>query len=181
MRLPYRDLHTDRLLLRRPREGDAPLVFESFGSDPEVTRYLTWMPHKGIADAEAALAARLERLARGSEYSWILELSTPPRVIGLISLWLEADSAEVGFVLARPEWNQGLGTEALLAVTHWALSSPGVTQVWASCDVENEASARVLEKAGFARCGECDRLVVRPNLGPEPRPSLLFSTRGAAV
>ena len=56
MRLAYRDLPTARLLLRRPMPSDAPLVFSSFGSDPEVTRYLSWSPHETLAEAEAALA-----------------------------------------------------------------------------------------------------------------------------
>ena len=54
MRLPYRDLETGRLLLRRPRDGDALGVFESYGRDPEVTRYLTWPPHGSLDDAEDA-------------------------------------------------------------------------------------------------------------------------------
>jgi RimJ/RimL family protein N-acetyltransferase len=49
-----------------------------------------------------------------------------------------------------------------------------VARVWATCDVENRASKRVLEKAGFAPKGRFERDVVRPNLSAEPRPSLLF-------
>jgi RimJ/RimL family protein N-acetyltransferase len=179
MRLPYRDLRTDRLILRRPREGDAPLIFESFGSDPEVTRFLTWRPHGAIADAEVALAERIERLVQGIEYSWVLELSDSRRLVGMISAWIDEGGAELGFVLGRSHWNQGLSTEAVLSVTEWALGSPAVSQVWATCDAENLASARVLEKAGFADCGRYERQVIRPNLGPDARPSLLFRIQSA--
>lgn len=181
MRCLLRDLRTDRLLLRRPREGDALLVFESFGRDPEVTRYLTWRPHKALADAEAALAARIGRLADGTEYSWILELSTTQAVVGLTSAWVENEAAEVGFVIARPFWNQGLATEAVRAVTAWALSSSSIMRVWATCDVENYASARVLQKAGFVSQGAFERPIVRPNISLEPRPSLLFSQHRSAA
>src|SRR5262245_12347733 len=141
----YRELRSDRLLLRRPRESDASAVFESFTADPEVTRFLTWAPHKSIAEAEAALTKRLERLADGVEYSWLIESHGTHRVVGVISAWLEGDAAELGFVLARSAWNQGLATEAALIVRDWVLGSPGVSHVWATCDVENRASARVLE------------------------------------
>jgi len=150
-------------------------VFASFGSDAEVTRYLTWAPHEAVADAEAALAERLARLAAGTEYSWILEGPSSPEVAGLISLWLDSEGAEVGFVLARRHWNLGLMTEALRAVAAWAWECPAVTRIWATCDVENVGSGRVLEKAGFVAHGEFARRIVRPNLGPEPRPSLLFT------
>jgi RimJ/RimL family protein N-acetyltransferase len=179
MELHYRDLQTERLLLRRPRQGDARLVYDSFASDLEVTRYLTWRPHESIADAEAALASRLDRLDRGVEYSWLLERSGSRDVLGLISVWLLADAAEVGFVLARAYWRQGFMTEAVEAVTSWALAASGVHEVFGTCDVENVASARLLEKAGYASQGQCGRRIVRPNLGPDPRPSLLFVRRGA--
>jgi RimJ/RimL family protein N-acetyltransferase len=174
MAVHYRELRTDRLLLRSPRQGDAPALFVAFGADPEVTRYLTWRPHN-IADAEAALNARLERLASGIEYSWMIELHEPRRPVGIISAWLEGDAAEVGFVVARSCWNQGLATEAVLTVRDWALASPEVSRVWATCDLENRASARVLDKAGFTNLGPFEREIVRPNLDPRPRPSLLFS------
>jgi RimJ/RimL family protein N-acetyltransferase len=175
MRLEYRELRTDRLLLRRPRPGDASAVFESFGADPEVTRFLTWTPHKSIAEAEAALAARLERLADGVEYSWMIESLAAHSLVGVVSAWVEDGAAELGFVLARSAWGQGLATEAVLVVKDWALASPAVSRVWATCDVDNRASGRVLEKAGLTNFGLFDREIVRPNLGPRPRPSLLFA------
>ena len=176
MTLSYQDLRTERLLLRRPGEHDVPLVFESFGADPEVMRYLAWRPHGSLADARAALTARLERLAQDVEYSWILELTATCRAVGMVSAWLEIDAAELGFALERAHWNQGLATEAVSAVTRWALGSAGLSRVWATCDVENRASVRVLEKAGLQNLGRFERGIVRPNLSPEPRPSLLFSS-----
>ena len=48
-------------------------------------------------------------------------------------------------------------TEVVRAVTDWALAQPEVHRVWAVCDVENLASARVMEKAGMAREGKLRR------------------------
>jgi RimJ/RimL family protein N-acetyltransferase len=64
----------------------------------------------------------------------------------------------------------------VVAVTEWALAEAGITRVWATCDVENVASARVLEKAGLIARGVFERAILRPNLAPIPRPSLLFET-----
>ena len=41
-----RKLETERLLLRRFTVDDAPQMFRNYASDPEVTKYLTWAPHK---------------------------------------------------------------------------------------------------------------------------------------
>ncbi|MEN8159047.1 MAG: GNAT family N-acetyltransferase [Myxococcota bacterium] len=170
--LAWEALATPRLRLRRPRVADAALVFEAFGHDPEVMRFLAWRPHASLADAEAALGRRIERLANGVEYSWILEAEGA--AVGMISAWRDGAALELGFVLTRSAWGRGLMTEAARAVVDWAIGA-GVRRVWATCDVENGASARVLSKAGLAPQGPFERPVVRPNLSSGPRPSLLFS------
>ncbi len=175
----YRDLRTHRLVLRRPEKDDAARIFRTFGSDPEVTRFLTWRPHRSIADAEAAIAQRIHRLNDGSEYSWIVQRADHREPIGIVSAWFAGGCAELGFVLARAFWGLGLMTEAVLAVTEWVLTSEDVTRVWATCDLENLASARVLEKTGLIKRGVFEREIVRPNLSPIPRPSLLFESAAA--
>jgi RimJ/RimL family protein N-acetyltransferase len=181
LRPAYRELETHRLTLRRPVEDDATRLFRAFGSDPEVTRFLTWRPHRSIADAEAAIAQRIQRLSDGTEYSWIVERAGHREAIGIVSAWFSGAEAELGFVLARSHWGQGLMTEAVAAVTEWALSSPGIKRTWATCDVDNLASARVLEKAGLVKCGGFERQIVRPNLSSLPRPSLLFEAWNPAA
>jgi RimJ/RimL family protein N-acetyltransferase len=173
----YTDLHTPRLRLCEPSLEDAERVFAGFGWDAEVTRYLTWRPHEVLEDAQRAMRARIERLADGVEYSWTIVLADTNELVGIISAWPEGDAVELGFVLARPHWGRGLMTEAVRAVTNWSLETPGVSRAWATTDVENGASARVLEKSGYARRGLFEREIVRPNLDPKPRPSLLFELR----
>jgi RimJ/RimL family protein N-acetyltransferase len=138
-------------------------------------RFLSWRPHASLADAEAAVERRLERLENGVEYSWILEDGASGAAVGLISGWLEGDAFELGFVLVRACWRKGLMSEAAAAVSDWAFGTGAVRRVWAACDAENRASARVLEKAGLGARGPWQGGIVRPNLGPEPRPSLHFS------
>ena len=175
--LDWHELRTPRLYLRRPRASDAELIFTGFGADPEVMRFLRWRPHASLATAEAAIARRLERLENGVEYSWVLEAMESGDAVGLVSGWREGDALELGFSLAQPFWSRGLMTEAVSAVRDWALGA-GLRRVWATCDVENRASARVLEKAGLEPRGGFERGIVRPNLGPDPRPSLYFSREG---
>ncbi|MGH7912152.1 MAG: GNAT family N-acetyltransferase [Candidatus Dormibacteraceae bacterium] len=72
---------------------------------------------------------------------------------------------EIGYGLAAPSRNQGLGTELVRAITGWLLTQPGVNAVRAHTLPDNRASRRVLERAGFSARGfdggellyECDR------------------------
>jgi RimJ/RimL family protein N-acetyltransferase len=50
-----------------------------------------------------------------------------------------------------------------------------IYRVWATCDVENLASAHVLEKAGMQKEGILRRYILHPNISPEPRDSYCYS------
>jgi RimJ/RimL family protein N-acetyltransferase len=66
-------------------------------------------------------------------------------------------------------------TEALKGIIDWALGRSEVFRVWAVCDVDNLASARVMEKAGMKREGRLCRWSVHPNLSAQPRDSYCYS------
>lgn len=76
---------------------------------------------------------------------------------------------ELGYVLARLFWRKGLMTEAVRGVIDWAFAQPQIYHVAAVCDVENVASARVMEKAGMKREGVLKRYTLHPNVSDEPR------------
>jgi RimJ/RimL family protein N-acetyltransferase len=65
-------------------------------------------------------------------------------------------------------------SEAVLVVVDWALAQPGVFRVWSVTDVDNGASARVLEKVGMQREGLLRRWMMHPGVGPEPRDCWCF-------
>ena len=58
-------------------------------------------------------------------------------------------SAEIGYWLGEPFWGRGIATEALAAMTRYAIDTHGLTRVFAVPFAHNVASCRVLEKAGF--------------------------------
>lgn len=62
-------------------------------------------------------------------------------------------AVEIGYGINPSYHNRGYATEMVQALTEWALSQPDVNRVVAECRVDNFASIRVLEKAGFKRTG----------------------------
>lgn len=165
---------TERLTLRPPRRQDAPAVFARYARDPEVTRYLTWRTHESLAQSERFVDACVAAWGKGRG-PWVLTRTGDDSAIGMIDLRIEVCRAELGYVLARSEWGRGLMSEAAAAVVELALAEPGIYRAWAVCDVDNRASARVLEKAGMALEARLRRYAVHPNLGREPRDVLLFA------
>jgi ribosomal-protein-alanine N-acetyltransferase len=171
-RLPLPEtLETERLLLRRPRLADAPVVLEAWGQDPEVTRYIGWETHRTVADSEAYLTAQEEAWSKGEGHrAWLIEERSAPHPVGAIGITFEGAGlrAWLGYVLARRCWGRGLMTEALVEVSRASFGlAPRLHRLWAVCDVENAASARVLEKAGYAFEGVLRAWALAPNLDAE--------------
>ena len=164
-----REITTERLLLRAPVPEDAQRIFASYAQDMEVARYLTWRPSKKLADAEHHIHDRILAWRRGNICAWSIIETKRDLLIGMIELRVKDGVADAGYVVARSEWGKGYATEALVAVIDAGLALPEINGVAAVCDVENLASARVMEKAGMVRDGVLKRHMVHPNILDEPR------------
>ncbi len=96
---------------------------------------------------------------------------------------------DIGYVLARDAWGQGFATEAARALIAFGFDRLALHRIWATCDVDNVASARVLEKLGMRREGHLRQSVRRRGewrdcylyaiLEPEWRPELGPTDAGA--
>jgi len=166
---------TPRLTLRPPRLTDAESIYEEYAADPEVTRYLIWSPHKSIEDTRAFLETGLVERRRRPEEPFVITLTGVDRAIGMIAYRHNGHKADIGYVLGRRHWGRGIMTEAGRAVVEQVFAIPGVQRVWATCDVENVGSARVLEKIGMTREGILRRWIVHPAISDEPRDSLVYA------
>jgi aminoglycoside 6'-N-acetyltransferase len=61
--------------------------------------------------------------------------------------------AEIGFTLSADRQRLGFGREAVTRLLDHLFTDRGLHKVSAECDARNEASARLLERVGFAREG----------------------------
>lgn len=77
--------------------------------------------------------------------------------IGLFHLDWEVGSGEIGYGVRSDQRGSGYATEALAAVSAWALKTGGLQRVWLTANTDNLASVRVAEKAGFHREGTLRR------------------------
>ena len=66
----------------------------------------------------------------------------------------EKGEVEIGYGISEEYSGRGYATEAVAALTAWALCQPGVSAVTAETAPDNAASQRVLKKAGFLPTGE---------------------------
>ncbi|HEX5042114.1 MAG TPA: GNAT family N-acetyltransferase [Candidatus Polarisedimenticolaceae bacterium] len=171
---PPSTMRTERLSLRRPRGSDVEAVF-AYASDPQVVRFMDFPRHRTKETAEAWLAGCQQAWTSGEEFTWLITLPPGDEAIGALACRLRGEDLDFGYILAREHWGRGYATEAARALVQWAWSAPGIRRVWATCDAENAASVRVLEKLGLRRDGLLPGGLVRPELGAEPRPALVYA------
>jgi RimJ/RimL family protein N-acetyltransferase len=172
---PPKILKTERLRLRKAKLADAEAIFRQYAQDPEVTKYVSWRAHQSLDETREYVHMCLLAWDVGKAFHWVIERADDKQVIGMIIARVNAEKWELGYVLARAFWRQGLMTEALKAIIAWALRQKDIHRVWAVCDVDNIASARVMEKVGMEREGVLKRWSVHPNLSAEPRDSYCYA------
>ncbi|MBZ5537411.1 MAG: GNAT family N-acetyltransferase [Acidobacteriia bacterium] len=166
---PPEEFETPQLRLRLPALEDAPSIFDQYARDPEVTRYLVWRPHRYIDETREFLRRCKAVWKDGSAFPWIIIRRADEQLVGMIEIRISGHTVSLGYVLARSYWGKGYAPEAVETVVDWALGQSEIYRVWAVCDVENRASARVLEKSRMVCEGTLHRWMIHPNRSDEPR------------
>ncbi len=127
-----------------------------------------------LDEARAMLDRVLAGFAERRALTWAVARRADDRAIGRCTLFaLDAQNlrAEVGYILGREHWGQGLMREALAVLLEYAFGALGLHRLEADIDPRNAASIRALEHFGFAREG---LLRERWRVGPDVSDSLLL-------
>ena len=126
-------------------------------TDEEMRTWIAGEPDEGLtlAYGEMLAAARQHPEARQWYAAWFMETEDNTRIGELCFKGLAADgTVEIGYGVEPAFQNRGYATEAVRAITKWALSEPGVRRISAETEDDNPASQKVLLKAGFLPTGE---------------------------
>jgi RimJ/RimL family protein N-acetyltransferase len=167
---------TRRLRLRRPRLEDAQAAFESYASDAEITRYLTWNAHTSPSQTREHFQQVIDAWdLRMGHRAWLMERQADGALLGTIGCTVYFHRVEIGFALGSRFWGQGYMPEALTRVCEAAFDDERIFRVQALCDEENARSSRVMEKAGMKLEGRLRSYGYHPNRSDVPRDCLMYS------
>lgn len=146
-------LETPRLILRPWRESDLE-DFYAYASVEGVGEMAGWRHHESIEVSKGILA---DFIAHRNVFA--LEHRESGKVIGSLGLhpsWANEEEAcrnlkvkEIGYVLSRDYWGQGLMPEAVKSVIRHCFDVWGLDAVTIGHFSENRQSRRVIEKCGF--------------------------------
>lgn len=139
-----RMLETERMTLR-------PM------SDAEIE---AWTERTDSAELRTAYGEMLADCRRDAEnrvwYApWVMERKGNGESLGELGFKgpVQHHAVEIGYSVLPEHEGNGYATEAVLALTAWALGQKGVAFVEAETAPDNKASQRVLEKCGFVPDG----------------------------
>lgn len=155
---PGRALRTARLLLRPLRVDDLPWM-QSYAVD---RAFWCWLPIPAPTPGSVAQfhALKMAEADAPDRWLWAIEPRDLGRICGTIELRTKDAAnraADLGWGLAAAERGKGYATEAAAGVLRFALAEAGFERVWATADVDNAPSWRVMERIGMRREGTLRR------------------------
>ena len=150
---------TPRLLLRPLTLTDWPAVY-AYTSD---ARVMTYIPEGPFTETQAR--AFVEQQSGAHAEALAVLLKTEDQLIGylLFHPWFAPRTYEIGWVFHAAYQGQGYATEAARAMLRYGFEALQSHHIIATCQPENPASYRVMEKLGMRREGHFRQCLSREN------------------
>lgn len=146
-------LETKRLILRQYRVSDAENMYYNWANDVEVTKYLTWPPHKNPDSTRELLNMWIKDYGKSDYYQWVIALNDDSEeVIGSISVVdinEDIEMIELGYCLGKNWWHQGIMSETLKEIIRFFIEEVRVNRIQARHDVRNANSGKVMLACGM--------------------------------
>ncbi len=143
-------IETTRLSFREMSLADLDFVAAML-ADPEVMRF--YPKRYSRAEAEAWIHRQMDRYARHRHGLWLVLDKSTGQPIGQVGLVLQfvdgVEEPEVGYLIHRPFWRQGLATEAAAATRDYAFDILAKPRVISLIRPENVPSQGVARKIGM--------------------------------
>lgn len=152
----FKELQSDRLLLRQITSQDSEALFEIY-SNKEVMLYFDDRgAFESLSEAEDMAKGYENGIKNRAEIRWGIVLKETGKLIGTCGFHAISDydkRVEVGYDLNREYWGQKIMTEALLLIISFAFEVSDVNRIEAFVEPPNTGSRKLLEKLGFTMEG----------------------------
>lgn len=146
----FTTIHTDRLLLRPVQLTDAPTMFD-YLQDADTMRYISIPPVKTLKEVIENSIQSYFMLDPIGKWAIVYD----QKMVGTIDLRLnEAHrQAEIGYVLNKRYWGQGIMPEAAQAILAVGFDQLQLVRIFSEHDTRNPKSGRVMIKIGMQQEG----------------------------
>lgn len=148
-------LRTDRFELRKLRTGDAEAI-AAMMQNWNVLRMLSSPPHPyTLADAEGFIAHCLATGNKPTNCTYAISIGD--KLAGVIGISPNSQGEPVlGYWLGEQHWGKGLMSDAVALIVADYFGTSQADALYCAAFIENPASIRIQEKAGFTAVGETE-------------------------
>lgn len=148
-------IELDNIRLRKISPEEDYQKFFQYVNSPMVAKYLSMddLP-KDLEGAKKELYYWSHIFDYRHSFYWAIALKNSNEIIGTcgFNYWNRSQGrAEISYDLDYNHWNKGITTKAIKAITNFGLHTMQVKRIQATVALDNNASMRVLEKAGFSQ------------------------------
>ena len=141
------------VLLREVAPDDVGMARE-LSTDPYVPETGSLPFNASIDDALAWITRQQGRHSEGAGFSFTVASVADDQAVGHCGLWLkdvEAGLATAGYAIVPSQRRCGYAADALLALTGFGWTLPGLARILLHIEPWNIASQRTAERAGYVR------------------------------
>ncbi len=151
-------VETQRLRIR-PFQGDDLAQVCAYSTNPVVMEYMG----EGVMSTAQTQEFVQQNQSPEKATAYALLLCAENKVIGhmVFHPWFAPRTYEIGWVVHPAYQRQGYTTEAAAALLHYGFEELALHRIIATCQPENVASYRVMEKIGMRREGHFQQCIYR--------------------
>ena len=139
------------IILREWGIDDAPALAEAINNKNVLDNLRDGIPFPYSEEDAKEFIKDMLSVEKGSQYAFAIQYDG--QVIGSIGAFCKDNihrlTAEMGYYIAEPYWGKGIATEAVRQLCAYVFKNTDILRIFAEPFAFNQASCRVLEKAGF--------------------------------
>ena len=140
----------EKVTLREFEITDAEQLFENWGKDEEVSKYMLWKNYKTIDDAKDSINYYIECYKKDDPFKQYA-IEYEGNVVGSINIVTSKrhKTGEIAYCLSQKYWRKGIMSEAIKLLVDYYFKNYELVRISAEAIEPNVASRKLLEKCGF--------------------------------
>lgn len=139
-----------KVILREFELSDAKELYENWGTDEEVSKYMLWKNYKSIDDAINSINYYIECYKKDDPFKqYAIEYNG--EVVGSINIVTSKrhKTGDIAYCLSKKYWRKGIMSEAINLLVDYYFKNYELVRISAEAIEPNIASRKLLEKCSF--------------------------------
>lgn len=143
-------IKNNKVTLREFKLDDAQELYDNWGTDSEVSKYMLWKNYKNLNDAINSIEYYIDCYKNDDPFKQYA-IVYDEHVIGSINIVTNKKhcTGEIAYCLTKKYWRKGIMSDAIKLLVNYYFDNYNLVRISAEVITKNIASKKLLEKCGF--------------------------------